>query len=98
MQLVAEGELDLEDPVSDYGVSLESQGIIRVKHLLSHTSEGVPGTQHSYSGYRYGLLAKVVQGATGKSFGRLLSERIHTPLEMSHSAPRSRRRSAITRG
>jgi len=44
MQLVEERKLTLETPVSDYGINVEAQGVIRVKHLLSHTSEGIPGT------------------------------------------------------
>jgi CubicO group peptidase (beta-lactamase class C family) len=43
MQLVEEGTLSLDDPVSEYGVYLESPGTIRVKHLLSMTSDGNPG-------------------------------------------------------
>src|SRR5262245_16805117 len=43
MQLVEQGQVRLDDPVSDYGITLPSSGVIRVRHLLSHTSEGVPG-------------------------------------------------------
>ncbi|MGB6033007.1 MAG: serine hydrolase domain-containing protein, partial [Bacteroidota bacterium] len=43
MQLIEENKLTLETPISDYGIQLDAQGVIRVKHLLSHTSEGVPG-------------------------------------------------------
>ena len=87
MQLVEEGVLDLDDPVSKYGVELESEQVIRVYHLLTHTSEGVPGTRHNYSGERYMRLADVVEGATGKSLAELLSERILEPLDMRDTAP-----------
>jgi len=87
MQLVEEGLLDLDDPVSKYGVHLESEGVVRVWHLLTHTSEGVPGTRHNYRGDRYGLLGAVIEGASGKSFEELLSERILEPLGMTNSAP-----------
>ncbi|MFN2189930.1 MAG: serine hydrolase domain-containing protein [Candidatus Promineifilaceae bacterium] len=50
MQLVEEGLLDLEEPVSDFGVELESEGTINSRHLLTHTSSGVPGTEHHYDG------------------------------------------------
>jgi CubicO group peptidase (beta-lactamase class C family) len=43
LQLVEQGLVHLDDPVSDYGINLPSSGVIRVRHLLSHTSEGVPG-------------------------------------------------------
>ena len=45
MQLVQDGKIKLDDPVSKYGITLESDGVIRVRHLLSHTSEGNPGEQ-----------------------------------------------------
>jgi CubicO group peptidase (beta-lactamase class C family) len=86
MQLVEEKKLSLEDPVSDYGVELESQGVIRVKHLLSHTSEGVPGSHYSYSGNRYAYLDYVISGASGKSLCELLNEKIIGPLNLNQTA------------
>ncbi len=87
MQLVQEGMLGLDDPISDYGVELESDGVIQVWHLLTHTSEGVPGTRHNYDGDRYSRLGAVMEAATGKSFGELLTDRILEPLGMTDSAP-----------
>ena len=87
MQLVQEGKIKLDDPVSKYGITLESEGIIRVRHLLSHTSEGNPGEQYRYNGNRFGELDKVIQGATGKSFGELLIANILDPLGMNETAP-----------
>jgi CubicO group peptidase (beta-lactamase class C family) len=87
MQLVEEGALELEDPVTDYGIYLDSLGTIKVEHLLTHTSEGLPGLSHDYNGGRYALLDRVMAGATGKPFGQLLNERILGPLEMDHTAP-----------
>ena len=43
MQLVQEGKLSLDDPVSRYGVSLPEGDKVLVRHLMSHTSEGTPG-------------------------------------------------------
>ncbi|MCA1621623.1 MAG: serine hydrolase [Acidobacteria bacterium] len=87
MQLVQEGKVKLDDPVSKYGILLESDGVIRVRHLLSHTSEGNPGEQYRYNGNRFAELDKVVQRAAGKSFGELLIANILDPLGMSGSAP-----------
>ncbi|HKO62362.1 MAG TPA: serine hydrolase [Pyrinomonadaceae bacterium] len=87
MQLVQEGKIKLDDPVSKYGITLESEGIIRVRHLLSHTSEGNPGEQYRYNGNRFGELDKVIQVATGKSFGELLIANILDPLGMNETAP-----------
>jgi CubicO group peptidase (beta-lactamase class C family) len=87
MRLVQEGKIKLDDPVSKYGIALESNGVIRVKHLLSHTSEGNPGENYSYNGNRFGELDKVIQQATGKSFAELLITDILDPLGMSETAP-----------
>jgi CubicO group peptidase (beta-lactamase class C family) len=43
LQLVDEGKIDLNAPVSDYGITLAESDTVRVIHLLTHTSEGVPG-------------------------------------------------------
>ena len=86
MQLVQEGKVKLDDPVSKYGINLESEGVIRVKHLLSHTSEGNPGERYSYNGNRFGELDKVIAKATGKSFGELLIANILDPLDMTETA------------
>ncbi len=87
MQLVEEGLISLDDPVSDYGIFLTSEGTIRIRHLLSHTSEGVPGTQFRYNGGRFAELDKVIEQATGETFARRVCERILQPLGLMHTAP-----------
>ena len=87
LQLVQEGKVKLDDPVSKYGITLESKGVITVRHLLSHTSEGNPGEQYRYNGNRFGELDKVVQKASGKSFGELLIANILDPLGMNETTP-----------
>src|SRR5687767_3282020 len=87
MQLVQDGKIKLDDPVSKYGINLESEGVIRVRHLFSHTSEGNPGERYRYNGNRFAELDKVVQRASGKSFGELLIANILDPLGMNETAP-----------
>ena len=87
MQLIQEGKVKLDDPVSKYGIVLESDGVIRVRHLFSHTSEGNPGEHYSYNGNRFAELDKVIQRASGKSFGELLIANILDPLGMNETAP-----------
>ena len=87
MQLVEQGKIKLDDPVSKYGIRLESEGVIRVRHLLSHTSEGNPGERYSYNGNRFAELDKVIQKATGKSYAELLITNILDPLAMNDTAP-----------
>lgn len=89
LQLVDEGKVSLDDPVSMYGINLASPAgtIIRVRHLLSHTSEGTPGTRYAYNGDRFGQLDAVIAQAAGKSLALALQERIIAPLGLRHTAP-----------
>lgn len=90
LQLVQEGKLNLDAPASDFGINLKSDGVIRVRHLLTHTSEGIPGTVYRYSGNRFGELDKVLTKTTGKSFAQLVSERILEPLQLTNTSPNPR--------
>ena len=90
MQLVEEGLVGLDDPTSQYGVTVESSGIVTVRHLLTHTSEGTPGSQYAYNGNRFGLLGQVIQSVSGRSFGELLVEQILVPLGLTDTAPNPR--------
>ncbi len=87
MQLVEEGLISLEDPVSKYGIQIQSDGIVRVKHLLTHTSEGIPGEIFKYNGSRFALLDQVIERASGNTFCELLLERIIKPLDLKNTAP-----------
>ncbi|MGB5872247.1 MAG: serine hydrolase [Bacteroidota bacterium] len=87
LQLVEEGRVSLEDPVSRYAVELPSEGVIRVKHIFSHTSEGVPGERYSYNGDRFGRLDNVINASTGRTFAQLLTDSIILPLDMEDTAP-----------
>ena len=87
LQLVQEGRLDLDSPVSDYNIELKSPGTIRVRHLLTHTSEGMPGETYRYSGNRFGQLDKILTGVTGHSFAQELSNRILEPLSLTNTCP-----------
>lgn len=87
MQLVQDGKLSLDDPVSRYGVTLPEGDQVLVRHLMSHTSEGTPGERFQYNGSRYALLSRVVLAATGRSLQDWLHERILLPLGMQDTAP-----------
>jgi CubicO group peptidase (beta-lactamase class C family) len=89
LQLVEAGKVSLDDPVANYGISLPAptSGVIRVRHLMSHTSSGTPGTVYSYDGNRFGQLDAVIAQASGKTFAALLQERIIGPLALKHTAP-----------
>jgi CubicO group peptidase (beta-lactamase class C family) len=87
LQLVQEGRLSLDAPVSDYGIELKSQGVIRVRHLLTHTFEEIPGETYRYNGTRFGALDKVLTGVTGNSFATEVGQRILEPLGLTNTCP-----------
>jgi CubicO group peptidase (beta-lactamase class C family) len=87
LQLVEEGKVSLDDPVSKYGIALTNSPPVLVRHLMSHTSEGVAGSHYSYNGNRFSLLDSVIRRAAGKSFAAAVQERIVTPLGLRHTAP-----------
>ena len=100
LQLVEEGKVSLDDPVSTYGINLSSPAgtVIRVRHLLSHTSEGTPGTRYAYNGDRFGLLDAVIAQAAGKPLAAALQERIIVPLGLRRTAPNPQSPSFVTSG
>lgn len=87
LQLVEQGMVALDDPIRNYGLNLPAPDTIRVRHLLSHTSEGVPGEQFRYNGDRFALLDAVIERATGESFAKRVVERIIRPLGLDQTAP-----------
>jgi len=88
LQLVEEGRVSLDDPVTRYGVNAPSTGVVTVRHLLTHTSESAPpGSAYLYNGDRYQLLQGVIEAGGGRSFGELLVQRILKPLGLRATAP-----------
>jgi CubicO group peptidase (beta-lactamase class C family) len=73
LQLQEDGLLDLNENVlpslysilKQYGIEInESVGEIKIKHLLSHTSDNPVGTYFRYDGDRFSLLSKIIFDAT----------------------------------
>ena len=86
-QLVDEGRISLDDPVSDYGVELP--GDVRVRHLMSHTSDPPPGSAFRYDGNRFALLDSVVRRADGRPFASAVLQRVIAPAALTRTAPSS---------
>ena len=86
MQLVEEGKLSLDDPVSKFGIRVDSPGTVRVRNLLNRTSQDVPGSDFRYDGGPFDLLTTVAEQATGRTFRELVYERILDPLQMTDTA------------
>lgn len=87
LQLVQEQRLDLDAPISEFGITMERSTPVGVRHLLSHTSAEPPGTRYRYDGNAFGRLTQVVERVTGGAFSRELTDRIIRPLALTHTAP-----------
>jgi CubicO group peptidase (beta-lactamase class C family) len=86
-RLVEQGKLDLEEPVSHYSSDFKGDAV-RIKHLLSHTSEGTtPGETFSYNPQRFEYLKAVLEKKTGKPLRQLFVETFLDPLDMRDSVP-----------
>jgi CubicO group peptidase (beta-lactamase class C family) len=86
MQLVEQGKLDLNEPMSRYSSNFRDDSV-KIKHLLSHTSQGTPGERYQYNGDRYAQLTEVIEKKTGKSFRELIVTTFLNPLQMQASVP-----------
>jgi CubicO group peptidase (beta-lactamase class C family) len=86
MQLVEQGKLDLDEPVSRYSSDFKDDSV-KIKHIISHTSQGTPGERFQYSGNRYGHLTKIIEKKHGKPFLNVIVESFFDPLAMSNSVP-----------
>ena len=87
LQLAEEGRLDLDAPVSQFGIAMERSSPVKVWHLLSHTSDEPPGQRYRYDGNAFGSLTQVIERATGQPFARELANRIIQPLGLTDTAP-----------
>jgi CubicO group peptidase (beta-lactamase class C family) len=87
MQLVEDHSLTLDDSVSEFGIDIENAENITVKHILSMTSEGIPGQAYAYNGDRYLLLDEIIEVASGRTFQELLFERVIKPLKLTRTIP-----------
>jgi len=87
IQLVKENKINLNASVANYGINLSEKDTVRVIHLLTHTSEGLPGSNFKYNGDRYALLSNVIQSATAKTFDQVVTERIVQPVGLLNTAP-----------
>src|SRR5262249_4398218 len=84
MQLVEQAKLALDAPMKDFEIprwfapdpARYREQPILLRHVLTHTSEGVPGEAFSYNGNVYSDLTWVLEQVTHTAYPRLLQERI----------------------
>ena len=88
MQAIERGELELSDPVIRYLPDFSGPAETTVRHLLSHTSEGIPGDEYVYSPARYALLGSILEEVTGQPYPSIVRERVLEPAGMEeHHSP-----------
>jgi CubicO group peptidase (beta-lactamase class C family) len=86
-RLVEQGKLDLDEPVSHYSPDFKDDAV-RIRHLLSHTSESTPpGETFNYNPERFEYLKAVLEKKTGKPLRQLVVETFLDPLDMRDSVP-----------
>ena len=91
LQLVEEGRLGLDDPLSRYHKDFQTDRV-RVRHIMTHTAAAFkpgmkPGDRYEYSGSFYGYLAPVIERASGRAFRDLLIQNVLDSLHMTESVP-----------
>jgi len=99
MRLVEAGKLDLDEAMSTYDpnyaqwcAGLKSRNYncdserITVRHHLTHTAQGKPGTVYQYNGFLFARLTEVVNALLPKGFNRAIEEDILIPLGMNDTA------------
>jgi CubicO group peptidase (beta-lactamase class C family) len=86
LRLVESGDVRLDDPMSKYSTDYRSDSVL-VRHVLTHTSSGMPGTKYEYDGDAYANLFDVIVSASGRRYREILSNDILIPLGMNDTAP-----------
>lgn len=97
MQLVEQGEINLDDYVSKYLPELSVGDRIKVRQLLNQTS-GLATYQtrnklkitesyntHIYANVNYGLLGEIIEVISGMSYEEYIKENLYAPIGMSDS-------------
>jgi CubicO group peptidase (beta-lactamase class C family) len=86
LQCVETRRLELDEPVQTYGVTFPEPGVT-MRHLLSHTSVGVPGLSFRYAPDRYSKLTELVTACIPQPYRKSVSHRILEHLAMRDSVP-----------
>ena len=86
LQCAEQRRLALDDPVRRYGLVLPEPGVT-MRHLLSHTSAGVPGSTFLYDPARFAQLTALVEHCIPQPYRKSVSHRILEHLAMQDSVP-----------
>ena len=86
LQCVERGTLHLDEAIRRY-TTLIPEPSATVRHVLTHTSDGVPGQRFKYDGDRFAALTPVIEACWGAPFRLVLAREILTRLAMQDSVP-----------
>ena len=99
MQYEQEGKISVDDYVLDYpflSIGFTPERLqnpnVKIKHVLSHTSEGEPGANYIYNGGRYNFVYGVFEKISGdtrhyEAFAGEVTKHVLQPLKMKDTFP-----------
>ena len=98
MQMIEQGKISLNAPVSAYLPGATDGDRISVSQLLNHTS-GLGQYQtlenykivneqdvHHYANVNYSLLGEIIEAVSGESYSDYITDNLFEPLQLSHTA------------
>jgi CubicO group peptidase (beta-lactamase class C family) len=87
LQCAERGQLDLDAPMAGFSTRIPNGGNVRVRHVLSHSSEGVPGERFKYDPVRFAALIEVSNACSGFGFRKVVFREVLDYLGMGDSVP-----------
>ncbi|MGH9195215.1 MAG: serine hydrolase domain-containing protein, partial [Acidimicrobiia bacterium] len=86
LQCAEDGRLELPAPIRDYDPGM-AESSATLAHVLTHTSENVPGTRFKFDPTRYVTLTPAIETCTSQPFRKVLANAILDRLAMHDSVP-----------
>ena len=86
LQCVEQRRLSLDDPVRRFGLSLPEEGAT-LRHVLSHSSAGTPGTAYRFAPERFAQLGTVMEWCAPQPYRKSVAHRLLDRLAMRDSVP-----------
>lgn len=86
LQCVEERRLELDVPVSRYGLTLPEDGAT-LRHVLTHSSAGTPGAAYKLAPERYAELNTVMESCAPQAYRKSVAHRLLERLAMRDSVP-----------
>lgn len=84
LRLIAQRKISLDDPIKKYASDFPDS-LAKVKHILSHTSSGTPGSNFEYDGNRYYYLTKILEAEFKMPICEIFEQEIIKPLGLTNT-------------